>query len=105
MMRTGEKKIAIVTGASSGMGRECVIQLADRFAGLEEIWVIARRGRRLDAGRESAGSVKSTGTGSSGGAGFRRTGGKAGMGRSGGKDPGRLSWIWKNRLYGGSAAG
>ena len=30
------------------MGRECVIQLADRFAGLEEIWVIARRGRRLD---------------------------------------------------------
>ena len=25
-----------------------VIQLADRFAGLEEIWVIARRGRRLD---------------------------------------------------------
>ena len=48
MMRTGKKKIAIVTGASSGMGRECVIQLADRFAGLEEIWVIARRGRRLD---------------------------------------------------------
>ena len=47
-MRTGKKKIAIVTGASSGMGRECVIQLADRFAGLEEIWVIARRGRRLD---------------------------------------------------------
>ena len=47
-MRTGKKKIAIVTGASSGMGRECVVQLADRFAGLEEIWVIARRGRRLD---------------------------------------------------------
>ncbi len=28
-------------------GRECVIQLADRFAGLEEIWVIARRKERL----------------------------------------------------------
>ena len=47
-MRTGKKKIAIVTGASSGMGRECVIQLADRLAGLEEIWVIARRRKRLD---------------------------------------------------------
>ena len=44
-MRTGKKKIAIVTGASSGMGRECVIQLADRLA---EIWVIARRRKRLD---------------------------------------------------------
>lgn len=47
-MRTGKKKIAIVTGASSGMGRECVIQLADRFAGLEEIWVVARRRNRLE---------------------------------------------------------
>lgn len=40
-------KIAIVTGASSGMGREMVIQLADRFAGLEEIWTVARREDRL----------------------------------------------------------
>ena len=37
------KKIAIVTGASSGMGREMVYLLADHFAALEEIWVIARR--------------------------------------------------------------
>ena len=42
-------KIAIVTGASSGMGREAVIQLADRFSGLKEIWVIARRKERLEA--------------------------------------------------------
>lgn len=42
-------KIAIVTGASSGMGREMVYQLADRFGGLSEIWVIARRRERLDA--------------------------------------------------------
>ncbi|MCD8083353.1 MAG: SDR family NAD(P)-dependent oxidoreductase [Clostridiales bacterium] len=42
--------IAIVTGASSGMGREMVIQLAERFGGkLAEIWVIARREERLDA--------------------------------------------------------
>ena len=31
-------KIAIVTGASSGMGREMVYLLADHFAALEEIW-------------------------------------------------------------------
>ena len=41
-------KIAIVTGASSGMGREMVYQLADRFGGLSENWVIARRKERLD---------------------------------------------------------
>ena len=41
-------KIAIVTGASSGMGREMVCQLAERFGGLREIWVIARRTERLD---------------------------------------------------------
>lgn len=43
------KKIAIVTGASSGMGRETVIQLADRFGGLDEIWAVARRKERLEA--------------------------------------------------------
>lgn len=41
-------RIAIVTGASSGLGRESVIQIADRFASLDEIWVIARRQNRLD---------------------------------------------------------
>lgn len=41
-------KIAIITGASSGMGREILIQLADRFGGLDEIWAIARRGERLE---------------------------------------------------------
>lgn len=40
-------KIAIVTGASSGMGRETAIQLADRFGGLSEIWLVARRMERL----------------------------------------------------------
>lgn len=40
-------KIAIVTGASSGMGREAVIQIADRFSGIGEIWAVARRGERL----------------------------------------------------------
>lgn len=42
-------KIAIVTGASSGMGRETAIQLADRFGGMSEIWLVARREERLQA--------------------------------------------------------
>lgn len=39
--------IAIVTGASSGMGREFVFQIANRYSKLDEIWVIARRKDRL----------------------------------------------------------
>ena len=34
-------KIAIVTGASSGMGREFVKQISRLYTGLDEIWVIA----------------------------------------------------------------
>ena len=41
-------KIAIVTGASSGMGREFVRQLAD-YVQVEEIWAIARRQEALEA--------------------------------------------------------
>ncbi len=40
-------KIAIVTGASSGMGREAILQIADRFGGIGEIWAVARREDRL----------------------------------------------------------
>ena len=40
--------IAIVTGASSGMGREFVLQL-NRYAAVDEIWVIARREAALEA--------------------------------------------------------
>ena len=41
-------KIAVVTGASSGMGREFVLQL-QRYVSVEEIWVIARRAEALAA--------------------------------------------------------
>ncbi len=41
-------KIAIITGASSGMGKEFVVQ-ADKRYSLDEIWVIARREDRLIA--------------------------------------------------------
>ena len=42
------KKIAVVTGASSGMGREFVRQL-DQYVEVDEIWVIARREEALAA--------------------------------------------------------
>jgi short-subunit dehydrogenase len=40
--------IAIVTGASSGMGREFVLQLND-YVKVDEIWVIARRTAALES--------------------------------------------------------
>ena len=39
-------KIAVVTGASSGIGREFALQI-DRREALDEIWLIARRRERL----------------------------------------------------------
>lgn len=41
------KKIAIVTGASSGMGREFAKQIA-REGDLDQLWVVARRLERLE---------------------------------------------------------
>lgn len=41
-------KIAIVTGASSGMGREFVLQLGN-YVQVDEIWVIARRQDALES--------------------------------------------------------
>ncbi|MBR0320461.1 MAG: SDR family NAD(P)-dependent oxidoreductase [Clostridia bacterium] len=43
--------IAIVTGASSGMGREFVLQLS-RYVHIDEIWAIARRSDALEALKE-----------------------------------------------------
>lgn len=40
-------KIAVVTGASSGIGREFVRQIGILYKNLDEIWVIARRKDRL----------------------------------------------------------
>ena len=47
MKKQTAKKIAIVTGASSGLGREFVKQIA-KSRQLDEIWVIARRRDRLE---------------------------------------------------------
>lgn len=42
------KRIAVVTGASSGMGREFVMRLNAFCPDLNEIWVLARRRKRLE---------------------------------------------------------
>ena len=39
--------IAVITGASSGMGREFVLQL-DKINNFSEIWVIARRKEKVN---------------------------------------------------------
>ncbi len=41
-------KIAIITGASSGMGREFARQIEHLYKELDEIWVVARRRERLE---------------------------------------------------------
>ena len=41
-------KIAVVTGASSGMGREFVLQISGKEA-FDEIWAIARRKEALES--------------------------------------------------------
>jgi short-subunit dehydrogenase len=50
--------IAVVTGASSGMGKEFVLQLS-RYVTVDQIWVIARRQQALEAlGAECAVAVR-----------------------------------------------
>lgn len=51
-------RIAIVTGASSGMGREFVYQISEKYKSLDEIWVIARRLDKLVELSEDIDSVK-----------------------------------------------
>ena len=45
------KKIAIITGASSGMGKEFALQLP-QWEKFDEFWLIARRADRLEALKE-----------------------------------------------------
>lgn len=41
-------KIAVITGASSGLGREYVKEIISAYPTLDEYWLIARRTERLD---------------------------------------------------------
>lgn len=42
-------KIAVITGASSGLGKEYVRQTVEQLPQVEEIWLVARRTERLQA--------------------------------------------------------
>lgn len=50
-------KIALVTGASSGMGREFARQISARYSKFDEIWLIARRSGPME---ELAGEIAMT---------------------------------------------
>ncbi len=47
-------KIAVITGASSGIGREYALEVSRTGTGIDEIWLIARREDKL---RETASSI------------------------------------------------
>ena len=49
--------IVVITGASSGMGREFAMQLDRGLHSVDEFWLIARRGSRL---KEIASSMQHT---------------------------------------------
>lgn len=40
--------IAVITGASSGLGKEYVKEIYEKYPSLDEIWVIARRAEKLE---------------------------------------------------------
>ncbi len=54
------KKIALITGASSGMGKEFAIQIARDYQnlGLDEIWILARRKEKLESVCEQIEKIK-----------------------------------------------
>lgn len=54
------KKIAVITGASSGMGREFAIQIARDWQNLnlDEIWILARRSEKLEETKNEIVKIK-----------------------------------------------
>ena len=52
-------RIAIITGASSGIGREFARQIPRLYKSLDELWVVARRTDRLkELARKSVGILE-----------------------------------------------
>lgn len=51
------KNIIVVTGASSGMGREFIYQILEKESNIDEVWVIARRENRLKELKDKLGKV------------------------------------------------
>lgn len=52
-------RIAIITGASSGLGEEFALQMGNYFADLDAVWLIARRRDKLEALSKKLGGVQS----------------------------------------------
>ena len=53
------KKIALITGATSGMGRQFVLQIQEAYPWLDEIWVIARNREKLAVLQEEVHGIRS----------------------------------------------
>ncbi len=51
------KQIAVITGASSGIGREFAIQTAKHYPRLDQLWVVARRKDKLSSLKEDIGTL------------------------------------------------
>ena len=54
------RKICIITGARSGMGKEFAIQIAEKYQNLnlDEIWLLARRKEKLDSAKNEILKIK-----------------------------------------------
>ena len=42
-------RVAIITGASSGLGEEFALQMGRYFTDIDQVWLIARRKEKLEA--------------------------------------------------------
>ena len=85
-------KIAVITGASSGMGQESAIGLWEQFSGLDEIWAVGRRKDRLEKLEEKV-NIPVRKSGKRQGALKRETG----PFKATGKISCKCCWFWKNR--------
>ena len=52
-MESNMKRIAIITGASSGMGKEFALEIDKKFNSIDEIWIVARRKELLEELRDN----------------------------------------------------
>lgn len=53
-------RIAIITGASSGLGEEFALQMGSYFSDIDEVWLIARRREKLEALTEKLHGIETT---------------------------------------------